>query len=458
MDLQTELFQLIRKERLIEPGERVLVGVSGGIDSATLLHLLAALGQRVPHELAIAHVNHLLRGDEADRDEAFVRSLGARLSIPVHVRRVDVKSEAKASGRSVQHMGRDIRYAYFDALAAEFAYDRIAIAHNLDDQVETFILRMVKGTGIRGLSAIPVKRGKIIRPLLHTPRASIEAYARGNGITWVDDSSNTSVVYERNYVRNRVVPLLETLNPRFRSRMVALLADLTTINTRFGDAAAAFLAARSREEEGDILLPLLDFKALEGDVRYRVIALVMARLVPSLIPLREHILLIDKALASVRPNVAITLPHGVRMKKVYDTIVFTASPAASIVTERFPLHTGDNRIPVLGLALEVTLTDARPPTLDGDAATAFFDASKTGDLSVRTFRDGDRFYPLGMDRPMKLKDYFISRKVPRERRRFIPLLLSEDDIIWVVGERIDDRFKVTDATTRLLEVRTISAQ
>lgn len=458
MDLETELFQLIRKERLIEPGERVLVGVSGGIDSTTLLHLLAALRQRIPHELALAHVNHLLRADEAERDETFVRDLGMRLSMPVHVRRVDVKTEAKASGRSVQHMARDVRYAYFVALAAEFAYDRIAIAHNLDDQVETFILRMVKGTGIRGLSAIPIKRGKIIRPLLHTPRAAIEAFARGSGIAWVDDSSNTSVVYERNYVRNRIVPLLEALNPRFRSRIVALLADLTALNTRFGDAAAAFLAARGREAESDILLPLLDFKALEGDVRYRVIALVLARLVPSLIPLREHVLLIDKALASRRPNVAITLPHGVRMKKVYDTIVFTASPAASRVTERFPLHMGDNTIPALGLALEITLTDARPPTLAGDNATAFFDASKTGELSVRTFRDGDRFYPLGMDRPMKLKDYFISRKVPRERRRFIPLLLSGDDIIWVVGERIDDRFKVTDATTRILEARAITAQ
>ena len=200
MDLETELFQLIRKERLIEPGERVLVGVSGGIDSTTLLHLLAALRQRIPHELALAHVNHLLRADEAERDETFVRDLGMRLSMPVHVRRVDVKTEAKASGRSVQHTGRDVRYAYFEALAVEFAYDRVAIAHNLDDQVETFILRMVKGTGIRGLSAIPIKREKSSgrcstlrgRRLRHT---LVEAASRGSTTRRIRASYTSGTTY-----------------------------------------------------------------------------------------------------------------------------------------------------------------------------------------------------------------------------------------------------------------------
>lgn len=451
MDLDKAVKRVIRQEGLIDRGDTVLVGVSGGIDSSTLLFLLKRLGDDMGFGTAVAHVNHQLRGEESEGDEIFVKGLAERYGIPCHTVRLDVKGYAREKGVSLQHAGRDVRYRFFEEIAAGHGYRKIAVGHNRDDQVETFLLRVVKGTGLRGLSSIPIKRGPIIRPLLRTYRSEIAAYALANAIPYREDSSNRKETYERNFIRNRVVPLLEKINPRFREKVLLLLADIASVNTLFDNEAERALSSASATG-GELRIGVEALLGLNGEVRFRVVSALLAALAPGFTPLREHALLVEKSLLSARPNNAVTLPKGLRAKRVYGDLVFTKKAPSEPIRDTYEIAAGVNTIPSLGVTLRVSLTHIKPETFPAGGTRAFFDAGQVGRLSLRTFREGDRFTPLGMDRPVKVKDYFISRKIPADVRRRIPLLLSDGHIIWIVGERISDTHKVTGETSQVLEV------
>lgn len=450
--LPQRVLRFIRHEHLIEPHESVVVGVSGGIDSTVLLCVLHSLTDIIPFRLAVAHVNHMLRGEESERDEAFVRALAAELSLSFHVKRVNVKELTKRSGKSVQHEGRDARYDYFRELAEAHGYSRIAVAHNQDDQVETFVLRVIKGTGIRGLSCIPVKRGPIIRPFLTTTRKEIEQYVTEMNIRYVEDSSNRKDTYERNYVRHRILPPMGTLNPKVHRRIMDLLGDLTKVNERLNREASAFVEAHVSKEAKGIAMPVKELMVCDEETRFRALSLILGQLAPGFIALREHIGLIEKVVASSSPSSFAVLPSGIIARREYEVLICTTAPAPIPVPQAFNLEPGHNRIEPLGMTFDVALSDQAPSEFPADRYVAFLDAEKVSHLTVRTFRNGDRFTPLGMRNSVKLKDYFISRKIPRNARRDIPLLVTGDCIAWVVGERLDDRFKVTDETTKVLAV------
>lgn len=454
MALDETVRRVIRQEGLIDPGDTVLVGVSGGIDSSTLLFLLERIKKDMAFGLAVAHVNHQLRGEDSLGDEAFVRALADRYGAPCHTLRADVLGYARKNGLSVQHAGRDIRYRYFEEVAAAHGYRKIAIAHNRDDQVETFLLRLVKGSGLSGLASIPIKRGPVVRPLLRAYRAEIAAFARHHSIAYRADSSNLSEKYERNFIRSRIVPLMEQLNPRFKEKILFLLADIASVNTVFDEEAAAILEGRGavRPEGEGFRVGVGELSDLRREVRFRVVSRLLRRLSPRFIALREHALLIEKALFSDKPNNMVMLPGGIKVIREYGDLIFTKEGDPAPAAEVFEVGPGTHAFPLLGVSLDVSFEDERPKTFPENRYTAFFDAGRISGLSLRTFREGDRFVPLGMEQSVKVKDYFIARKVPGGRRRRIPLLLSGGDIIWVVGMRISDLYKVTGATTRVLRV------
>jgi tRNA(Ile)-lysidine synthase len=458
MDLAESVRRVIRDERLVDHGDRILVGLSGGMDSSTLFFVLDSMKDALSVDLAIAHVNHQLRGAESERDEAFVRGLAEKAGVPYYLLREDVKAYARKAGVSIQHAGRDVRYTFFSRLAADYGYQKIAIAHNRDDQVETFLLRIVKGTGINGLSSIPISRGLIIRPFLRSSRSEIDAYATQHSVPHVEDSSNLKDGYERNFVRHRISPLLEKLNPRFKEKILLLLADIASVNTGLAGDAEDFLAKHIEAAGGEVKVPIEALKALNPEVRFRVVSRLLSRLEPTFVALRPHIGLVEGSVFSERPNNSVTLPHGIRVKRIYGNVVFTRQPHVPSTSVTLDIQAGRNSIPSLGLELEVSLTDEKPCSFPVDKGSALLDADLVGPLIVRTFREGDRFVPLGMAQSVKLKDYFISRKIPRELRRMIPLLISGKDIVWVVGERIDERYKVTAGTTRFMRIMTRPAE
>jgi tRNA(Ile)-lysidine synthase len=455
MDLVSKVRNIIEQERLIEPGERVLLGLSGGIDSTALLHVLMEIRSCFPLEIGVAHINHLLRGEESERDEIFVRTLAERFSVPCHVVRVDVKKEATGSGKSLQHVGRDVRYRFYGETALSHGYGKIGVAHTLDDQVETFILRMVKGTGMRGLSSIPMKRDNIVRPFLHTGRAEIESYVSARGVSFVRDSSNEKTVYERNFVRKQIIPWMEKLNPAFREKVFLLLGDLTAANGVFDRRAEEFAKTVDWREEGDVSLPVDGLMGLDEETRFRVMVHFLDCVEPGFIPLREHARQIKNVLRGARPNLTAALPHGIRIEKTYGKLMITKKLHALPPGDVFSVDEGINSYEAFGgmiLRVNTILYGGRDPAFSPGPAAAFFDKDKLGPMKVRTFHEGDRFQPLGMKGTVKLKDFFMSRKIPREARRHIPLLLSGDDIIWVIGERVDDRYKATRETRHVARV------
>lgn len=452
MDLVKKTHKLISKEALVEEGDRVLLGLSGGIDSTTLLYVLREIQKDLSFELAAAHVNHLLRQEESMRDERFAEETAAQLGVPFFLKRADVKGYALSHGLSLQHAGRDIRYLFFEETAGQGGYTKIAVAHNLDDQVETFLLRLLKGTGIRGLSSIPLMRGRIIRPFLHTYRAEIASYASSKSIPFVSDSSNTKTVYERNYIRHNIIPSMEKLNPAFREKIISLLFDLTGVNRSFDEKKRSFLESNVKQKPGRIVIPIAELKTLDRETLFRVLSDVVTSLAPHFLPLREHIKLIEKIVNSAKPNLNLHLPSSLVVKKIYNDLSFDSRPQREAVTETFDLKKGRNTIVPLGISMTVASLKKPPLSYPDDPFTAHFDLDKTGSLAVRTFRAGDRFCPLGMKEPVKVKDFFISRKVPLDVRRHLPLLLSDDRIIWIAGQRIDDRYKIDEKTQAVLRV------
>lgn len=436
---------------MIGLGDRVLVGCSGGIDSATLLFVLNEVRKEIPFDLGVAHVNHLLRANESERDEAFVRHTAARYGIPFFLEKANVTEYAASQGLSLQHAGRDIRYRFFDEVADREGYTRIATAHNLDDQIETFILRLIKGSGLRGLSSIPPARGRVIRPFLHVYRSEIASFAEHHAIPFVEDSSNEKTVYERNYIRHTIIPLCNDLNPAFREKISSLLQDIHAMNAALDEEKDKFMKL-VRGDQAELAVPLKHFVKLEHEVRYRVMADIFARLAPSFVPLREHIRLIEKIIGSVRPNLHLDLPSGLKVNKAYDNLLFTARPVPGDIKEIRALHSGTNHLACLNIDIRVQHLKKGPRSFPEDSSIAYLDGDKCGDLTVRTFRAGDRFQPLGMARPVKVKDFFISRKIPLRHRRRIPLILSGNDIIWIAGHRIDERYKLTPDTRNVLKV------
>lgn len=452
MDLVRKTKIAIVNEGLAEAGNRILVACSGGLDSVVLLYVLREISHDVPLELGIAHVNHMLRGQESERDEDFVKGLADRFSLPCYVKRVDVRDEAKKEGKSIQHAARDARYAFLDEIANNLHFDKIAVAHTLDDQVETFLLRLIKGTGIRGLSAIPVKRGRIIRPFLLVYRREIEEYAAVRAISHVEDSTNAKTVYERNFVRREIVPIMERLNPAVKEKIVSLLHDLTLVNGCMEKKANDFFGAHVLLRNGEARVDMTSLKGLDDEVRYRVISRIINKIHPHVMPLREHVRLVGKIMAGRGPNLSLTLPVGITVRKSYKEMVFTGRQPKPPFEGHFRLQLGVNIIDPLHVALVVAEMDQKSGDISVAPTIAYLDFERLGKLSVRTFRPGDRFVPLGMKSPIKIKDFFIRCKIPIPERRHIPLVLSDDDIVWIVGHRIDDRYRVTQNTRRVLRI------
>jgi tRNA(Ile)-lysidine synthase len=440
---------------LIDKDDNVLLAISGGIDSTVLLFVLLEVQNKIAFTIGLAHINHMLRGKESERDEEFVRKLAGKFGLPFHSMKIDIKKLAADKKLSIQHAGREARYNAFKEITAQYGYNRIAIAHNLDDQIETFFLRSLKGTGLRGLSSIPIKRGAIIRPFLYTYRADISRYADEHAIPFVEDSSNAKIIYERNFVRREIFPVMEQLNPLFKEKLFFLLSDLTYINRLFEEKSQLFLKKHQHKKGEDIFLNIESLNAIDNETKFRVVSDIIASLEPTFVPLREHVSQIDKILFAKKPNLVITLPRGIIIKKIYDRLFFTKKPLPAPIRETFSLSIGENILTPFAMNIHLSQPRKTATVFSKKTNIAFFDRNKLGNLTVRTYMNGDTFMPLGMKNRIKLKDFFISSKIPKEERRTIPLLLSDNEIIWIIGLRIDERFKITDETKQTVKATAI---
>jgi tRNA(Ile)-lysidine synthase len=268
---------------------------------------------------------------------------------------------------------------------------------------------------------------------------------------FVEDSSNDKIVYERNFLRKEIFPVMEKLNPLFKEKLSFLLKDLTYIDHLFEEKSKSFLKKHQKNKAGDISLDIVSLNKIDDETKFRVISDIIVSLEPAFVPLREHIRQIKNILSAKKPNLVATLPHGIKIKKIYDHLLFTKKPLSSPIQETFLLSMGKNALKTFSLNLHLTQSQHTSKIFSHNKNTAFFDSEKLGNLTIRTFMNGDKFIPLGMKVAMKLKDFFISSKIPKEERRAIPLLVSDNDIVWVIGLRIDERYKITKDTTKIIK-------
>lgn len=443
---------------LLRPGQRVVVAVSGGVDSSALLCALVAVAARLELQLEVAHLDHGWRDPAAGAAEAgFVRALAERWQLPFHTRRI--KSQGSGASGSREAEARRVRYAYLGEVAQRVGADAVALGHTRDDQVETILHRALRGTSVRGLGGMPARRRLargsscwIVRPLLDQSRVEGEAYLRTRGVAWREDPSNADPSLTRNRLRQRVLPLLRAeVNPLVDDALLRLGHQAR----RSGQA----VASAARALRGPLGLSLTRLRGAELAVASEAIHALASESAPGRIEAR-HVRAAQRVVRLGRGSV--NLPGGERLSVVDGHLALASpSPPALRATPAAPVALeigGDALDSGAGLRFSARLIPPPAEVRTDPAERVLLDAARLpGPLSVRRRRPGDRFWPLGAPGSRSLKRFLIDQKIPREARDAIPVVTSNDRPVWIVGLRMDDHFKVTPQTAQVLELRASAA-
>ena len=467
MTLSASVLRTLRRDALIEPGGRVLVALSGGPDSIALLHLLRELEAEEHVTLAgVAHFNHQLRGAESDADEAFCRNVAAELSLPIDCGSGDVRAAARAGRRSIEDAARELRYAFLEGAADRLDASRIAVGHSLDDQAETFLLRLLRGSGPRGLAGILPRVRRVIRPLLDIPRSELRAYLAGRAFPFRTDPTNADVRIPRNRIRHELLPYLER---EFSPGIVAVLAREAAI-ARQDEAQlheAAIDLARSivlsiSEPVGRLQVDVVALTSIHPALAARVARMALQAGAPGRFVGFDQVERFLGFARNAAPGAALSLP-GQRAVHTGPRVVLGPEPArlrrgdpdakkGFANSFSFPLSIpGEVRLDKQGWAVAAEQVESlacegrewggRGLSVEVSAAALRLP------LTIRSRRAGDRFRPPGLGHRKKLHDFLIDRKIPREMRDSLPLVVDGDDrIVWVVGESVAEDFRVTGAS------------
>ncbi|MEW6533801.1 MAG: tRNA lysidine(34) synthetase TilS [Thermodesulfobacteriota bacterium] len=456
MHLQEKVRHTILRYRMIGPGTTVVVGVSGGPDSVGLLHILASMRGDLDFQMVVAHLDHALRPSSAVEAD-FVRSLAKQLGIVTRVRREDVAEHARSHGISVEEAGRRMRYDFFEHVRHEAGAHTIATAHHRDDSVETFLLRIFRGSSITGLRGILPVRGHIIRPFVDVARSEILAFLQHEGIDFVQDTTNLESTTDRNFIRNRLVPLVTERFPGFAEslkRTTELIAEEEAILEPAADALYH-----------EAVSPCAQGLSLNVGRLCRAPRVMAARCLrkalyelsgPETRWKRIHIEALLKLLRGDKPSAQVDLPGGLKAVREYGIVLLTADrpnygpKALNIVVD------GPVRMKTGAGALEFAVLDASEAELPkaGETNRACFDADEAPfPLAVRTPQPGDRIEPWGLPGSTKLKKLFIDLKIPRARRGSLLVVAKDDDILWIPGIRRSRIAPIRPETRRILEIR-----
>lgn len=427
----------INKHSLFASGDKLLLAVSGGIDSMAMLHLVKTAG----FHFGVAHCNFKLRAHESDKDEALVRQSCGEYGVPLFTTTFNTTEYAGSHGISLEMAARELRYSWFETICVQHGYDFIATAHHLNDTFETMLLNLVKGTGLSGLTGIPVKHGRVMRPLLFATRKQIEAYATEHSLKWREDASNAADHYQRNIIRNKVVPLLLQINPGLEKSFVNTLERIkgshefvTIFLKKFIDKAVSF-----REDMMLIKKDPLD------KIRYADVLLWEL--------LKGHGFNYDQC------KEILTIPH--QAGKIFKTAThqLTIDREELIVNKLMDvqqtidcfINADCTVVECAGIKLKLQVVEADQFSIVRENSIAQLDADKvTFPLRWRSWNEGDRFIPLGMKHHKKISDLLVDDRVPVPEKEMVSVIESAGEIVWVVGRRIADPYKITEATGKVL--------
>jgi len=434
--------EYIIKKRLFTQNDKILLTVSGGIDSVVMLDLFIKSG----FTCGIAHCNFNLRADESNKDEQFVKKLAEHYHLPFYNISFNTEEYARINNISLQMAARALRYTWFSEIKEKHHYDYIATAHNKNDVVETFLINISRGTGIKGLTGIKPKTDKIIRPILFATRNQIEIYCKENNLQFREDSSNVSIKYKRNKIRHQVIPVLEEINPNFCQTVIENIDRIKQVYQIYQASIKEKMQEIISENSENLTFEIAKLKQLKPLSTY---------LHEFLSPFnfsQQNILDIIEALDGIPGKQFLSSTH--RLVKDRTHLIITKISKESF--NRFYIEEGTTSIinPIsLKFKVFENSADFKIPV---DLNFAFLDYDLISfPLIIRKWQKGDYFHPLGMANLKKVSDFFIDNKLSLIEKGNIWILASENKIVWIVGKRIDDKFKITNKTKQIFEIELI---
>lgn len=447
----------IAKYNMLNPGDKIVIGVSGGPDSLCLLHVLKKLCSEYGCSIFAAHLNHMFRGKDADKDAEFVEETCKEWGIQPFIETFDVPAYIIETGLSPEEAGREIRYRLFHRVCEEVGGNKIAVAHNLNDHVETILMRFMRGSGIEGLKGIEAVRGNIIRPLLETDRDSIEKYCAAFGLSPRIDKTNLESVYNRNRIRLELIPYMEkNFNPNIKmalSRFAGLVKDE---NDYLEIEAEEKLKEVAEYSDDRVTIDVPRFNTLHIALQRRIIRQCTERLSNTLNGFDfKHV---EKVLVLVYQSTgaAVMLPYKIRAFRSYDKLILAKNIVKADKKCYYKLkYDYDNSIYTEKGCITVERKKAKEiGELRGQKNIIYIDTSKIKDgLALRYRRTGDMFAPIGMKGTKKLKEYLIDEKVPKEERDELELIADGNEIVWIVGGRLSEKYKITNDTLDALLIK-----
>lgn len=425
--MREKLRALCAQYDMLPAGARILCAVSGGADSMCMLHLLHALAPERGFTVHAAHFNHRLRGEESQRDEEFVRAWCRRNGIPFLSGGADVAAEAAQRGRGIEETARLLRYEFLERAAEGCGASRIATAHTANDNAETLLLHLVRGAGLQGLSGIPPRRGNIVRPLLGVTRAEVEEYCARNGVAYVEDSTNRDEAYARNYLRLRVMPLLEQMNPHAAESLSAAARRLREDHEYLTDRTRALCGQSQLTPEG-LSIPVELLNSQPPAIANRAARLLLEQAGGGQNCTAAHIEAVLSLCRSSAPSAQADLP-ALHVRRVYDRLILSPKKPPAAPPQRTPLF--EDGVTVYGdTGWSVLCRPARCPEEGGKNSDSFFLSRDKirGSLILRPRQTGDQISLAG--RPRKsLKKLFIDEKLPLRQRELLPVLADDSGVL-----------------------------
>ena len=444
-NIESAVLEFIRDRRMLLPGMKTLLAVSGGVDSAVMFRIFLSLQDELGIELGVAHFDHSLRGGESDRDREFVRKLAENHNLPVHIGIGSVKDIP--GGEGIQQKARTARFNFFEQLLDEEGYDKLALAHHRDDQAESTLMAILRGYGFRGIAGIRPVSGRYIHPLLCLSRKQIEEYAEASQQPFVLDSSNLKMDYLRNRVRHSLLPAVREIFPGAEESLADFSADTAEIDDYLQYQADRILKSAVKFNSGRIILEIKDFlqyfSILQKYALLSLFRILTADFRPSPQQLDQILKLADSSTGAVMQVGPVTV------SKDRGCLFFCSDiPEEMDVV----LETG-SEIVVSDWLLKSELIDREQVKFTAQPDVEFLDREKIkGPLRVTNWRRGDRFQPLGMHGETKVSDFLVNMKIPRLEKPRLPVLRDDEKIVWLCGLRLDDRVKVTPDTADVLKL------
>lgn len=427
-----------KKESLVENGDRIVVGFSGGPDSVFLVEMLLKLREKIDFDIVLVHINHLLRGEEAQRDEDFSINYGKSKGLKVFARKINITSLGKEKGLSLEEAGREARYSFYKEVLEKSNSNKIALAHNKDDQIETFMFRLTRGTGLSGLEGIATKRDRYIRPISEIYKSEIVNYLDENNISYCIDSTNLENEFTRNSIRIDLIPFIEKrYNPKFKDKIFSLIEEIRDINIFIEKEIEQFSYNETINIESILKFP----KSIRGKILSKYLYKYGLEVNRKKISLIESIL--EKG-----GSQEISLDSQYILKKEYNILKIQKINLIKNNIEEVTF-TIPNKIKYGDYIIEAEYVERGEQNKN-----CFYTNLKLGDtLIVRGRKDGDKIIPTGMKGEKKLKEIFINEKIDKEKRDSIPLIVHNDNIVWIAGVRGNEKYNSTEKRCIKLSVR-----